>query len=133
MQINTGSSLSKWLLLYSTLIIAACNSATKVPAGVIAINPMKELMWDIAKVETYANQHIARNSTKNVRNETLNLYQQVFAIHKTSKEQFTESIKYYEAHPEKHKVLLDSLLQYASREKDTALRKSFIKPSAVAK
>ncbi len=134
MQINIGNSLNKRILLAVIVFAhATCNSANSVPSGVLAINPMKEVMWDIAQVETYATQHISRDSTKNLKKETLNLYQQVFAIHKTTKEQFTESIKYYEKHPEKHKVLLDSLMQYASRQKDSALQRSFIKPASMAK
>ncbi|RZK30637.1 MAG: DUF4296 domain-containing protein [Hymenobacter sp.] len=132
MQINTGNSLSKLLLLVAS-IFTACNSATSVPKGIIAINPMKELMWDVAQVEAYATQHITRDSTKNIKTETLTLYQQVFALHKTSKDQFTQSIKYYEAHPEKQKILLDSLMQYATRQRDTALQRSFMKPVSTAK
>ena len=134
MQINIGSSLNKIALIAAIVFtISACNSATSVPSGVIAINPMKELMWDIAQVESYANQHIARDSTKNLKKETLNLYQQVFAIHKTTKEQFTESISFYEKHPETHKILMDSLMQYASRRKDSAFQRSFTKPTATVK
>ena len=132
MQINTGSSLNKILLLVA-IILVACNAATRVPEGVIAMNPMKELLWDIAQVEAYATQHIARDSTKNIKAETLNLYQQVFALHKTSKEQFMGSINYYETHPEKQKILLDSLAQYGTRQRDTALRKSFMKTAAPVK
>lgn len=85
-------------------------------------------MWDIAQAESYANQYIVRDSAKDLKKETLVLYQKVFALHKTNKEQFSESLKYYESHPEIHKVLLDSLLGYANRMKDSAVAKKYATP-----
>lgn len=94
---------------------------------------MKELMWDIAQAEAYANQHIAIDTTKKIKPETLVLYQKVFALHKTNKENFVASIKYYEAHPPKHKILLDSLLQYATRMKEKDQQTRYSKPINVVK
>ena len=94
---------------------------------------MKTVMWHIAEAEAYANQHIVRDTTKNLRNETNVLYQKVFALHKTNKEQFAESLKYYESHPEIHKILLDSLMNYANRIKDSSMKSQYATPTPLVK
>lgn len=132
MQTNTESSLNKpFSIIAFCIILAACQSTTTVPKGIIQLNAMKELMWDIAQVEGYATQHIANDSTKKLKDETLVLYQKVFALHKTTKENFVTSIKYYEVHPPKHKILLDSLLQYATRMKEKDQQTRYSKPVSV--
>jgi hypothetical protein len=129
MPINTGNNLSSWctFLLGVCLLMGACRSPADVPSGILPLNAMKELMWDVAQAEAYANQITSRDSSKNLKTVTLNLYQQVFSVHKTDKEQFASSVKYYELHPETNRILLDSLLQYATRQKDTLTSRSFRK------
>jgi hypothetical protein len=106
----------------------ACRSATSVPANIIKLNTMKALMWDIAQAEAYANQYLITDSTKNLKTETLSLYQKVFALYKTNKETFETSLKYYEANPPKNKILLDSLMQYATRMKERDQQKIYASP-----
>lgn len=45
-------------------------------------------------------------------------YEQVFQHHRISRQEFFESIKYYESHPPEMKVLIDSLDQYSARERN---------------
>lgn len=134
MQINTGNSLNRWLVwgMLCTVLIA-CQSATSVPPDVIKLNTMKALMWDIAQAEAYANQYIVADTTKKLKAETLVLYQKVFALYKTTKEDFETSLKYYETHPPKNKILLDSLVQYATRMKEKDQQKRFASPINVVK
>ena len=94
---------------------------------------MKALMWDIAKVEAYATQYIAVDTTKKLKAETLMLYQKVFALYKTTKEDFERSVKYYEMHPPQQKILLDSVVQYATRSKEADQQKRFASPINVVK
>lgn len=134
MQTDIGMNLSKkYLVVFVVLLIVACQSKVAVPKDIISLNDMKLLMWDIAQADAYSTQYVARDSAKNIKAETIKLYQQVFALHKTDKNQFVKSIKYYEANPEKQKILLDSLLQYANRVKsqERSTRKAIIKPAYI--
>lgn len=134
MRINTGSSLDKkFAFLIFCIILSACRSAISVPPSIIKLNDMKALMWDIAQVEAYANQRISGDTTKNLKAETLVLYQKVFALYKTTKEDFDTSLKYYETHPPKHKILLDSLFQYGTRMKEIDQRSRYMKPMNAVK
>ena len=109
-------------------MLIACRSDTSVPANVIKLNTMKALMWDIAQAEAYANQYIVADTTKKVKQETLVLYQKMFALYKTTKEAFETSLKYYEANPTKNKILLDSVVQYATRMKERDQQKRYASP-----
>lgn len=110
-----------------TLLIA-CRSATSVPANIIKLDVMKALMWDIAQAEAYATQYVAVDTTKKLKDETLVIYQKVFTLYKTTTEDFETSLKYYEAHPPKHQILMDSLVQYATRMKEKDQQKRFQSP-----
>ena len=134
MPINTGKTLNNVLAFFAIVIcMIACRSASSVPAGIIELNSMKEIMWDVAQIEAYANLYIAGDSTKKVKPATLALYQKIFALHKTTKEKFAASISYYQSHPPQHKILLDSLVQYATRMKEKDQQKRYSKPLSVAK
>ena len=78
---------------------------------------MKLVMWDLIKAGEWHIQIIARDSALRNKKEDIRLYEQVFAIHGITKDQFYNSYKYYEAHPVQFKVLIDSLDAFSNREK----------------
>jgi hypothetical protein len=45
------------------------------------------------------------------------MFQQVFAIHGITKDEFYKSYRYYEGHPDKNKILMDSVSAYATRQR----------------
>ncbi len=114
-------------------VLFACQSATSVPKNIIKLNVMKALLWDIAQAEAYANFYVVADTTKKLKTETLLMYQKVFALYKTTKEDVETSIKYYETHPVKHQILLDSLVQYANRMKEKNQQMRYATPVQVAK
>ena len=60
----------------------------------------------------------AKDSTLRIQKKNLVYYEKIFAYHKISRSSFYKSFEYYEAHPPKMKELLDSLDQYATRERN---------------
>ena len=114
-------------------MLAACQSATSVPKNIIKLNVMKSLLWDVAQAESYANAYVAADTTKKLKTETLVIYQKIFALYQTTKEDFETSMKYYETHPAKHQILLDSLVQYASRMKEKYQQMKYASPLKAAR
>jgi len=51
-------------------------------------------------------------------------FQQVFAIHHITREGFYKSYRYYEEHPDKNNILMDSLAAYAARKRQEMYMKS---------
>lgn len=112
---------------------AACSSGNEIPEDVLGINKMKIVMWDMIRAGELANNGYWEKDSSNSSIKTLptvkddakyEAFQQVFSIHKITKDQFYKSYKYYEEHPDKNKILMDSLTAYANnRRKDL-----FVKP-----
>jgi hypothetical protein len=108
-----------WLriLLLACLGYTGCTpaSSSKKP---IEVNKMKQVMWDLMKADEWYNQITAKDSTLHGKKEDIHLYEQVFAVHGISKDQFYTSYKYYESHPVEFKVLIDSVDALSLREKN---------------
>lgn len=104
------------ILLFILSLFTACSSKGKIPPGVLHINAMKPIVWDMIVTE----QNIA--ATDPVRIDSFKLpllagYEKVFAVHKIDKNTFYKSFDFYEAHPDLLKVLMDSVNSYGMRKK----------------
>lgn len=105
----------------------ACTNSAKTPADIFPKEKMEKILWDMMLADRYSNQYLLKDSaTKNVKLETIKLYEQVFQVHKTNRSEFVKSFKYYLNRPDLTKVIFDSLAARGNRNRDT-LYKSTIK------
>lgn len=80
-------------------------------------------MWDIACADELYNELQARDSTiKNNQQKRLQLYNTVFTTHKISKQEFYSNYNYYLNNPPQMKILMDSLQNFSTREKEKRTR-----------
>ena len=71
---------------------------------------MEKVLWDMIQADRFSVQFLAKDSAKiNVKEETFKLYEQIFRIHQTNREEFTKSFKYYMDRPELNQALYDSM------------------------
>lgn len=84
---------------------------------ILPINSMKLVMWDMLKADEWNTQTLIRDTLHLRVNENFLLYEEVFKVHHINKEQFYKSYKYYETHPDKFKILIDSVVAYGDRDK----------------
>jgi hypothetical protein len=94
-----------FLLLVS---IASCNNDA-VPKDVLTERKMEKVLWDILRADEMVAYQFELDSTIDKRNKSIQLYQQIFIVHKVTPEEFKRSFKYYQTHPSKLKIVLDSL------------------------
>ena len=78
---------------------------------------MASVLWDMIQVDELATMRLAKDTTKNVKKERIQLYQKVFQVHQISEKQFSNSLKYYSGHPDLMKVLFDTLDARGARER----------------
>jgi hypothetical protein len=113
---RTGVSLLCIILL---VMGNSCKDSTKIPSGIIPKDKMENLLWDMMLADRYSAQFLLKDSaTKNVKLETMKLYEQVFQLHKISRQDFVKSYKYYLNRPDISKVMFDSLSARGSRNRD---------------
>lgn len=100
------------------LFLAACAGKDNVPVGIIQKDTMRNILWDMIQADQYAKLYLVKDScTINVKDETIKLYQQVFQIHHTTKDDFDKSYKYYLAHQDLNKLIFDSLSTQILRDR----------------
>jgi len=110
-------------LLGFLLCFASCGNSDNVPGNIIPKDSMAVILWDIIQADQFSTQYMVRDSARiNVKAETMGLYQDIFRIHHTTKEEFQKSYQYYLAHPDITKLMLDSLSARANRRRGEAYR-----------
>lgn len=93
-----------------------CSDKNQTPSGVIPRNEMEKIIWDMMEADQYASTYVLKDSAHtDVKQETLKLYQQVFQLHKISREDFSKSYAYYQSHPDVARNMFDSLLARGNR------------------
>ena len=109
------------------LLLLSCSS-NGLPKGVLPSDQMEAVMWDMIQADQYYHEYILKDSLKrDIRSDRFKLYDRVFQIHKTTRENFDKSYAYYSAHPKLMKEIFDSLSDKGSRKLQD-LYKPAIKP-----
>lgn len=98
-------------------LLVACSGKDSVPSDVLPKEEMQKVVWDIIQAERFSVQFISRDSSKNVKDETFKLYEEIFRIHNISRDKFLKSYKFYLSRPDIAKVMFDSLSASASRKR----------------
>ena len=114
------------LVILIAALFFSC-SKPKVPAGIIPPEKMQEVFWDYLRADVYANEFIRKDSARNVEMENAKLQQQVFMLHKTSREEFYKSYEYYLNHQSQMKSMLDTMQVRQQKiidvKRDTSVKK----------
>ncbi|HEY4209683.1 MAG TPA: DUF4296 domain-containing protein [Puia sp.] len=102
--------------LLCIVLIAGCSDKDKVPSGVLDKEKMSGVLWDMMQADQYATTYLIKDSAKvNVKMETLKLYEEVFRLHKVSRDEFRKSFQYYQDHPDITRTMFDSLIARGNR------------------
>src|SRR5882724_11301313 len=107
----------KRIVLVSLLFLFSCKDKNAVPSGILKPAAMQTVLWDMLRADAFTFNFITKDSAKKPEPENVKLQQQIFAEHKTTKEEFYKSYEFYKAHPVLMQSILDSMLSKAAREK----------------
>ncbi len=98
------------LIVLAIIFTAGCKNKNAVPNSVLPQKKMQAILWDMMRADQFLADYVLnKDSTLNKTTESLKYYQQIFAIHKTSKEEFQHSFSFYKSHPVLLKVMMDSI------------------------
>lgn len=106
----------KCLFLFM-LVLIACSDPGKIPPDIMGYDKMKFIVWDLINAGEYAKLKIPLDSTGRLRDSSEIYFQKIFKSYQITKEEFYKSYHYYEAHPDKNKILMDSVSNYAQRKR----------------
>jgi len=98
------------LILTLSFITPGCNNKNKIPNSVLSQKKMQGILWDLMRADQFLNDYVLNNDTSlNKTTESLKYYQQIFAIHKTTREEFQHSFSFYKSHPSLLRSIMDSI------------------------
>jgi len=89
---------------------------------ILPFDTMKVVIWDLLNAEEWNKSLSERDTSLLKTKNNLILYQKTMLMHHLNKEQFLYSYKFYEEHPDKMKLLIDSLSVYGQLQKDRLLK-----------
>ncbi|HVV04301.1 MAG TPA: DUF4296 domain-containing protein [Puia sp.] len=102
--------------LLCIVLIVGCSEKDSIPSGVLGKEEMGSILWDMMQADQYASSYLIKDTAKvNLKMETLKLYEEVFRLHKTTREEFRKSFQFYQDHPDITRVLFDSLIARGNR------------------
>jgi len=94
------------ILLFVCLF--SCSEKQQNP-NVLSQAQMREIIWDMMRADQYVAAFLMKDSTHNRKAESVKLYDEIFYIHKITREQFKTSFDYYSSRPDLLRPILDSL------------------------
>ena len=74
-------------------------------------------MWDLLEANSFTQRYLKMDTLKNPAMENLQMQQQIFQLHKVSKDDFYKSYDYYSSYPDQMRILLDSIVAIGERNK----------------
>ncbi len=104
-------------VFFCLLIFISCGNKNKIPEGVLKPDIMQAILWDVIKADAFTAEIIRKDSVKKTADVNLKLQQEIFTIHKITRENFYKSYDYYKENPGKLKVIMDSMIAQAERNK----------------
>jgi len=96
--------------------LGSCTSG--VPRDILPQDKLGPIIFDLLRADEYLNNFILKDTLLNREKEAIKLYQQVFHIHKITSKDFFRSYKYYQAHPDNNKQIVDSLNAFVIRKRN---------------
>jgi hypothetical protein len=116
-------------IILLVICLGGCGGKDGSSSGILKADEMQTVLWDIMRADAYTNQYLKKDSLKDAAFENAILQQKIFALHKIKREDFYNSFRYYDQHPEMMRMVLDSITARGEREKYTTLyAKPVIKP-----
>lgn len=97
-------------ILVMACLFSSCSQKEKKEAGILPEKKMVAIAWDMVRADQFVTDYIIRDSGTNKKNERLKLYEEIFRIHKITREQFKKSLDYYSSNPGLFQPILDSLV-----------------------
>ena len=97
------------LIISLSILFHSCKES--IPSGIIKPAKMQQILWDIIRADILSQQIVNGDSTrsKSLADEKTKLTKNVFLIHNITEDEYKKSYSYYTQHPDKLKIMLDSL------------------------
>ena len=105
--------------IFLAMILFACSLGDQsIPREIIKINPMADILLDIAVAESYTESYLLKDSTLNKDSVYKSEISKVLQLHNTDPSIFSKSYSFYTDHPTLFKIVVDSSHDRSVRKKE---------------
>lgn len=112
-------------VLIATLVgLQACQESKQraVPPATLSKEQMMGILWDMAQAHVFTDQFVRRDSTVDIWQEQARLQQQIFQIHRVTREAVYTSYQAYLQQPDAFREILDSISARSERDRLPAIQ-----------
>jgi hypothetical protein len=102
--------------IYVSLLFVLMACSSSVPKDILPPDQMFPVMRDMVLVDELINNQASTDTTVDPKVKRSKLYEQVFVLHNTDRQQFYKSFRYYQRHPDRQKLVFDSLSEGLKRK-----------------
>ena len=95
-------------ILISIISFLSCSEKEQ-KKDILPEKEMREVMWDMMRADQYVAAFLSKDSAHSKKDESIRLYDEIFQIHKITREQFKTSFNYYSSQPDLFRPIIDSL------------------------
>jgi len=121
-------------IFFLLLTVFSCTDRDQVPSDIIGPDSMRVIMHDLIIADQFVSQYLVKDSLKrNVNKESQELYEKLFAVHKTTRNDFRKSLDYYSTRPDLEKKIFDSLSGTVSKERALIYKEKYGSRDSLAK
>ncbi len=121
-----------FLIFLLLLFAAGCKSKNGIPHSVLSQKKMQAVLWDMMRADQFLADYVLNKDTSlNKTTERLKYYQQIFSIHKISKEEFQHSFSFCKSHPVFLKAIMDSISKPENEVPATAAKPDSVSSTRV--
>src|SRR2546422_8398010 len=93
------------LVVFIFTYLSSCSDNSSVPPGIIKPAQMQQIVWDVMRAGSLAEEIARRDSSKTQPAEHTRLTNEVFAIHHITRPEFESSFVFYSRHPAIMKII----------------------------
>jgi hypothetical protein len=105
------------------VMLLSCTDKKSVPNDIIPKQRMEKIIWEMIEADKFISQYLKKDSAiKNIKLESLKLYDKVFQVNGISKLEFEKSFRYYLNRPDLLKSLFDSLAVKSNMRREEIYR-----------
>jgi len=94
-------------LLLPVLLISCAKKEQR--TEVLSQTTMRDVMWDMIRADQYVSDLLLKDSTKKKKDESIKIYEEIFHLHKITRDKFKKSLDYYSSRPDLFRPIIDSL------------------------
>ncbi len=125
---------SRICVAFVLIALFSCTNHNQVPAGILGPDSMRVIMHDLILADQFVTQYLLKDSLKrDVKKESQELYEKLFAVHGTTRAEFRKSLEFYTTRPDLEKKIFDSLSGSVGKERSEIYKGKYGARDSLAK